>query len=84
MIVKTDGSFAALIMTQVPVTPRVSVLQETRFSQNGTVSQLIYSPYHELDYGTILCWAANPLGEQQEPCTFHIIPAGEHLGPVEL
>ena len=66
-------------MTQVPVTSSVSVFQETRFSQNGTVSQLIYSPYHELDYGTILCWAANPLGEQQEPCTFHIIPAGQTL-----
>ena len=26
--------------------------------------------------GTILCWAANPLGEQEQPCTFHIIPAG--------
>ena len=72
------------IMTQVPVTPSVSVLQETRFSQNGTVSQLIYSPYHELDYGTILCWAANPLGEQQEPCTFHIIPAGGQPRPVAL
>ena len=53
-------------------------LQDTRFSQNGTLSQLIYSPFHELDYGTILCWAANDLGEQLEPCTFHIIPAGEH------
>ena len=51
--------------------------QDTRFSQNGTQSQLIYSPFHELDYGTILCWAANDLGEQLEPCTFHIIPAGE-------
>ena len=48
------------------------------------MSQLIYSPYHELDYGTILCWAANPLGEQQEPCTFHIIPAGDQPGPVAL
>ena len=51
-------------------------LQETRFTQSGSLSQLIYSPFHELDYGTILCWATNNLGHQVEPCTFHIIPAG--------
>ena len=53
--------------------------QDTRFSQNGSMSQLIYAPVHELDYGTILCWAGNNLGEQEEPCTFHIIPAGKKL-----
>ena len=51
-------------------------LKETRFTQSGSLSQLIYSPYHELDYGTILCWATNNLGDQEQPCTFHIIPAG--------
>ena len=51
-------------------------LKETRFTQTGSLSQLIYSPYHELDYGTILCWATNSLGDQEQPCTFHIIPAG--------
>ena len=57
-------------------TSELANIQDTRFSQNGTMSRLIYSPYHELDYGTILCWAANELGEQEEPCTYHIIPAG--------
>ena len=54
----------------------VYLSQDSRFSQNGSMSQLIYAPVHELDYGTILCWAKNNLGEQEEPCTFHIIPAG--------
>ena len=58
-------------------TSELANIQDTRFSQNGTVSRLIYSPYHELDYGTILCWAANHLGEQEDPCTYHIIPAGK-------
>lgn len=47
------------------------------------MSQLIYSPLHELDYGTILCWARNDLGEQEEPCTFHIIPAGKKLWNID-
>ena len=38
---------------------------------------VMFSPHHELDYGTILCWAENELGVQEEPCTFHIIPAGK-------
>ena len=57
-------------------TSELASIQSTRFTQNGTISRLIYSPYHELDYGTILCWAANNLGQQEDPCTFHIIPAG--------
>ena len=59
-------------------TSELASIQSTRFTQNGTISRLIYSPYHELDYGTILCWAANNLGEQEDPCTFHIIPAGNN------
>ena len=57
-------------------TSELAYIQDTRFSQNGTVSRLIYSPYHKLDYGTILCWAANVLAEQEEPCTYHIIHEG--------
>ena len=39
---------------------------------------ILISPHHELDYGTILCWAENQLGVQDEPCSFHIIPAGKN------
>ncbi|XP_023324436.1 titin [Eurytemora carolleeae] len=57
-------------------TSETSDIQESRFTQIGPVSNLVYSPFHELDYGTILCWAGNQLGHQQLPCIFHIIPAG--------
>lgn len=63
-------------------TSELANIQDSRFSQNGSMSQLIYAPVHELDYGTILCWAGNNLGEQEEPCTFHIIPAGSPEPPL--
>lgn len=31
----------------------------------------------ELDYGTIMCWADNVVGQQKEPCVFHLIAAGK-------
>ncbi|KAK7083635.1 hypothetical protein SK128_026176 [Halocaridina rubra] len=31
----------------------------------------------ELDYGTLLCWAGNQIGQQLQPCVFHIVPAGK-------
>lgn len=39
--------------------------------------QLVYSLNTGRDYGTILCWAKNSLGIQQDPCMFHLIPAGK-------
>ncbi|CAH1104103.1 unnamed protein product [Psylliodes chrysocephalus] len=41
------------------------------------VSTLSYNPVNEMDYGTVMCWASNLAGKQQEPCIFHIIPAGK-------
>ncbi|XP_061388560.1 uncharacterized protein LOC133323652, partial [Musca vetustissima] len=29
------------------------------------------------DYGTLLCWASNEIGDQTEPCVYTIAPAGE-------
>ncbi|XP_060523485.1 nephrin isoform X2 [Cylas formicarius] len=40
-------------------------------------STLTYTPVSELDYGTVMCWANNLAGKQQEPCIFHIIAAGK-------
>lgn len=42
----------------------------------GTSSAVSYTPQTELDYGTLLCWAMNIIGNQQTPCIYHIIPAG--------
>ncbi|XP_063232136.1 hemicentin-1-like [Bacillus rossius redtenbacheri] len=42
----------------------------------GTSSVVSYTPMTDLDYGTLLCWAANTIGNQRKPCVFHIIPAG--------
>ncbi|XP_071641585.1 neural cell adhesion molecule 2 isoform X2 [Temnothorax longispinosus] len=41
----------------------------------GTSSIVSYTPMTELDYGTLLCWASNHIGQQQVPCVYHIIPA---------
>ncbi|XP_023033100.1 uncharacterized protein LOC6638446 isoform X2 [Drosophila willistoni] len=36
-----------------------------------------YTPMTENDYGTLLCWASNEIGDQSEPCVYTIVPAGE-------
>ncbi|KAM7345206.1 sidestep VIII [Cochliomyia hominivorax] len=36
-----------------------------------------YTPMTENDYGTLLCWASNEIGDQTEPCVYTITPAGE-------
>ncbi|XP_058446200.1 synaptogenesis protein syg-2 isoform X2 [Malaya genurostris] len=40
-------------------------------------SSLTYTPVKEQDYGTIMCWADNAVGQQREPCVFHLIAAGK-------
>ena len=47
-----------------------------KFSVNNSVSLFSYKPERELDYGTLMCWSRNSIGEQQRPCVFHIIAAG--------
>ncbi|XP_017150580.1 uncharacterized protein LOC108160840 isoform X5 [Drosophila miranda] len=36
-----------------------------------------YTPMTENDYGTLLCWATNEIGDQSDPCVYTIVPAGE-------
>lgn len=49
--------------------------------EDPLVSVATYTPRSELDYGTLLCWAQNALGQQAEPCAYQIVPA-ERPDPV--
>ncbi|XP_014604552.1 PREDICTED: nephrin-like [Polistes canadensis] len=46
-------------------------------SNNGTTSELIYTPVSERDYGALTCWGRNAIGKQETPCTYHVIPAAK-------
>ncbi|XP_076328794.1 synaptogenesis protein syg-2-like [Tachypleus tridentatus] len=45
------------------------------FVSKGTVSTVRYTPKSEYEFGTLLCAGSNSVGEQQNPCSFSIIPA---------
>ncbi|KAI1278424.1 hypothetical protein HDE_14324 [Halotydeus destructor] len=47
------------------------------FISSQLTSVLNYSPRTKYGYGQLFCWAKNSIGEQLEPCTFDIVPAGE-------
>ncbi|XP_050696805.1 nephrin-like [Eriocheir sinensis] len=51
-------------------------IPESHMENGGWQSVVRYTPNTELDYGTMLCWGANPVGIQATPCVFHIFPAG--------
>lgn len=48
-----------------------------RFSYNGTRSYLEFQPNNENDYGLLNCRARNIFGEQKQPCSYRIYPAGK-------
>lgn len=52
------------------------LLPRSLFTSQGSTSILQYSPKSELDFGVVACWASNPVGNQREPCLFHVVPAG--------
>lgn len=41
----------------------------------GPVSLVSYTPTSHLDFGSLLCWATNKIGEQKLPCVFQVLPA---------
>ncbi|TGZ45921.1 Turtle-like protein A [Temnothorax longispinosus] len=42
---------------------------------NGTTSELVYTPESERDYGALTCWGRNAIGKQEAPCIYQVIPA---------
>ncbi|XP_054708867.1 hemicentin-2-like isoform X1 [Uloborus diversus] len=58
-------------------------LAQSHFSSEGSRSVATLSPRTPNDYGLLMCWAANAIGRQREPCTFRIVPAGPPEEPRE-
>ncbi|XP_037924795.1 synaptogenesis protein syg-2 isoform X2 [Hermetia illucens] len=48
---------------------------------SAQASTLTYKPVKEMDFGTIMCWADNVVGQQSHPCVFHLIAAGKPDSP---
>ncbi|KAI1303038.1 Nephrin [Halotydeus destructor] len=45
------------------------------YVSNGSRSVASYIPTSLRTYGRMLCWGENAIGQQRDPCVFHIIPA---------
>ncbi|KAK3849167.1 hypothetical protein Pcinc_044066 [Petrolisthes cinctipes] len=58
------------------------VVPQGRYTSSSSHSVITYTPKTDLDYGTLLCRASNIIGKQQEPCLFHIVPAGKPDPPI--
>ncbi|XP_050043269.1 neural cell adhesion molecule 1-like [Dermacentor andersoni] len=46
---------------------------------NGTQSTARYAAHSTDDYGTLLCWARNEVGRQEQPCVFLVVPQGTRI-----
>lgn len=54
------------------------VTGQARFDgNNGTMSELVYTPQSERDYGALTCRGRNAIGKQETPCIYQVIPAGD-------
>ncbi|XP_064455772.1 hemicentin-2-like isoform X2 [Ornithodoros turicata] len=51
------------------------------FITEGTRSIASYVPRENSDYGILLCWAANKVGQQKTPCEYSITPVGPPKAP---
>ena len=52
-------------------------VEERFIHTNHSRSVLTFTPTRTLEYGTLMCWSRNDVGEQRNPCVFHIIAAGK-------
>ncbi|XP_064454946.1 neuronal cell adhesion molecule-like isoform X2 [Ornithodoros turicata] len=48
-------------------------------TRHGTRSIARYVARSPEDYGTLLCWARNQIGDQKQPCVFMVVPAASNL-----
>ena len=70
----TDLSFRWMFNSTLSVTE----VPNSSISTSGWQSNVTHRVYQneQQDYGTLLCWARNAIGEQRDPCIFSIQPAG--------
>ena len=57
-------------------TDTIEVRDDRVVAVDGDYSVLHYTPKSSRDYGTLSCWAINPVGTQAEPCRFTVVEAG--------
>ncbi|KAK2575511.1 hypothetical protein KPH14_011232 [Odynerus spinipes] len=51
-------------------------IPSTKYTSEGTISRLNYTPSTDMDYGTLGCWASNIVGQSKQPCLYQVIAAG--------
>ncbi|XP_046489857.1 nephrin isoform X1 [Neodiprion pinetum] len=51
-------------------------LSPSKYTSEGTVSRLNYTPATDMDYGTLGCWARNIVGQSKQPCFYQVVAAG--------
>lgn len=66
------------IVTYTPMTEHVcaDLRQWNKTTLRAQLIGFLFSLVHVKDYGTLLCWGANEIGAQVEPCVFTIVPSG--------
>lgn len=64
-----------------PVSARQPLHINWHHRADGTDGHTERTALQELDFGTIMCWAENVVGQQKEPCVFHLIAAGKPDAP---
>lgn len=54
----------------------VFAVQGDKINNRGDISLLHFTPSTD-DIESLSCWASNSIGQQEKPCLFLIVPAGE-------
>ncbi|XP_011331388.1 hemicentin-1 isoform X2 [Ooceraea biroi] len=55
-----------------------------KYTSEGTISRLNYTPLTDMDYGILGCWASNAVGHSKQPCLYQVIAAGESTSSVDM